>query len=506
MRTKPIKDLPVEQAYNAAVARDTVRSYARISTQPMGRIRWASASAFCSPFGVRRSPGVVPSRSDTPAAYWSYLARYPRGPHAEAARLRLQTLSAALEPPRDFQPIPYDVPPPPPDEMPYIDQPVIYFDDPAYGFTPPPPPPDYWLPPLPVAFIDLPPPPPSVGLFFLPVPAFVPLPDYCDPPPFVFLPVNNYFYEGAGGASGVPYEAHRRIHEGYPAGGPRGPAAGAGPGVRGAVIGAALVGAAAVALPLAVRRRAALLDKRGIRTPAQLDAARRQPGGLNGRAGGEGLPGRRNALPTEQRLPGEDGRTLPPLNGGRAPGETIPGERGARNRTGLGKSDTNLGPSGTKGLGPEERRGPRANEKGLGGSDERPGVARRDRGGVDNAVRPKVEDRRDLQRRREVTPQRQGREGAHEQRGVPRQELRAPPQRQLEPRPQQQFRASPPQQQFRAPPPQQFRAPAPQQQFRAPPQQQFRAPPQQQFRAPPAQARPGGFGGGGRPGGLGPFH
>ena len=38
-------------------------------------------------------------RLDTPAAYWSYLQRYPRGAHADDARRRLAYLAAEPEPP-----------------------------------------------------------------------------------------------------------------------------------------------------------------------------------------------------------------------------------------------------------------------------------------------------------------------------------------------------------------------------------------------------------------------
>ncbi|WP_204315536.1 hypothetical protein, partial [Stenotrophomonas maltophilia] len=63
-------------------------------------------------------------RTDTPAAYWSYLDRYPRGPHAADARRRLAILAAALEPPPTYERYVYDVPPPPPDEIIYVDRPA----------------------------------------------------------------------------------------------------------------------------------------------------------------------------------------------------------------------------------------------------------------------------------------------------------------------------------------------------------------------------------------------
>ena len=87
---------------------------------------------------------------DTPPAYWSYLRRYPRGPHSYDARRRLAFLTAALEPPPTFAVFDYDVPPPPPDEIIYVDRPVLMFDDPEFGFALPPPPPVMFLPPPPV--------------------------------------------------------------------------------------------------------------------------------------------------------------------------------------------------------------------------------------------------------------------------------------------------------------------------------------------------------------------
>ena len=54
---------------------------------------------------------------DTPPAYWSYLRRYPQGPHAADAHRRLAYLAAAFEPPASFTAMAYDLPPPPPEEI-----------------------------------------------------------------------------------------------------------------------------------------------------------------------------------------------------------------------------------------------------------------------------------------------------------------------------------------------------------------------------------------------------
>src|SRR5207253_2650711 len=86
-------------------------------------------------------------RADTPQAYWSYLRRYPQGPHAADAQRRLAILTQPIEPPPAFAVMDYDVPPPPPEEIVYVNRPALVFSDPYYGFAPPPPPAPPFLPP-----------------------------------------------------------------------------------------------------------------------------------------------------------------------------------------------------------------------------------------------------------------------------------------------------------------------------------------------------------------------
>ena len=109
--------------------------------------------------------------ANTAHAYWTYLRRYPRGPHVADARRRLAMISAAYEPPPDFQPMTYqDLPPPPQDEGFYEAQPFYAFD--AFGPPPLPPPPEYYQQYYYVEdddWRDLPPPPPPVDVGFLPV-------------------------------------------------------------------------------------------------------------------------------------------------------------------------------------------------------------------------------------------------------------------------------------------------------------------------------------------------
>ena len=193
IRSKPIRDLGVQDAYAAVLERDTLPAYedflAAYPDDPMAKRVRAIAAARREAITWRRT-----YRADTPNAYWSYLQRYPRGPHAADARRRLAILTASLEPPPSFDVIDYDVPPPPPEEFIYVDRPVLAFGDPEFDFVPPPPAPVYYLPPPPDDFVILEPPPPPIGLFILPQPIFVPIPVYVRAPRYVAPPPNNIIF------------------------------------------------------------------------------------------------------------------------------------------------------------------------------------------------------------------------------------------------------------------------------------------------------------------------
>ena len=162
--------LSADTAYAAALQRDTIRGYeAYLAHYPdsaqAARVR-AILAALREAYFWRRSVNT-----NTAHAYWTYLRRYPRGPHVADARRRLAMISAAYEPPPDFQPMTYqDLPPPPQDENFYEEQPVYAFD--AFGPPPLPPPPEYYQQYYYVEdddWRDLPPPPPPVDVGFLPV-------------------------------------------------------------------------------------------------------------------------------------------------------------------------------------------------------------------------------------------------------------------------------------------------------------------------------------------------
>ncbi|MGY3659781.1 caspase family protein [Bradyrhizobium sp. USDA 376] len=253
IRSKPIRDLGAQDAYAAALSRDTLPAYeeflAAYPNDPMSKRVMVIVAARREAITWRRT-----YRTDTPEAYWSYLRRYSRGPHAGDARRRLAILTAPVEPPPSFAMIDYDVPPPPPEEVVYVDRPVLYFSDPDFGFAPPPPPPVYYLPPPPPDFVVLPPPLPVVGLFVLPQPVFVPIPVFVRPPVYVAPPPNNIIYQNIHNTTVI-----NTVINQAPA-----PAPAVGAGAGPANLAPAVAGRAnpvAPAVPQAVMQRAALIQQ-----------------------------------------------------------------------------------------------------------------------------------------------------------------------------------------------------------------------------------------------------
>ena len=166
LASRPIKSFSRDEAYAAAVQRDTLPGYQEF------------LAAYPDSAQARRVRAILAGRREalfwrrsleqnSPHAYWTYLKRYPRGPHAAEAYERLHRLAARAEPPANFAPEDYsDLPPPPSDELVYADRPAYFFSGPDYG----PPPPRYqnrfeeddddWR--------DLPPPPPPTMSGVLP--------------------------------------------------------------------------------------------------------------------------------------------------------------------------------------------------------------------------------------------------------------------------------------------------------------------------------------------------
>jgi uncharacterized caspase-like protein len=296
-RDKPLKDLGAQDAFNAALERDTVQGYedflSAYAADPLSKRVKAILAARREAITWRRS-----YLADTPDAYWSYLRRYPRGPHAADARRRLAILTAPLEPPASFAMLDYDVPPPPPDEFDYVDRPVLAFGDPDFGFVPPPPPPLYYLPPPPPDFIDLAPPIATVGLFILPRPVFVPIPVFVRPPAHIVPPPNNVVFNNIHNTTVINTVINQ----------PAAPSGGPGAAGRG--------GAPAPALPPAVAQRATLIQQGRLPVPqsAAINPAARPglPGATPANVAPNALPQGQQGLPRANPLPVPGARGAPP--------------------------------------------------------------------------------------------------------------------------------------------------------------------------------------------------
>jgi len=349
IRSRPIRDLGVQDAYAAVVERDTMQGYedflAAYPGDPLARRVRAIAAARREAITWLRT-----YRTDTPQAYWSYLRRYPRGPHAADARRRLAILTSPLEPPPAFAVIDYDVPPPPPEEIVYVERPVLYFGDPEFDFAPPPPPPVFFLPPPPPDFVVLEPPLLAIGLFILPQPYFVPMPIYVRPPVYVRPPPNNVIFANIHNTRVINTVINRP-----PQPGAFGPGAGNTqhggkgaafrPGAKGAPgQGGAIPAAAGPALPPAVAQRASLIQQGKLPMPpsASINPAARTgvPGAPHGQRGAPAAPLPANvtpnalpqgqALPRANALPVPGARGAPPVHpgaAGHAPGAPNPSAR-----------------------------------------------------------------------------------------------------------------------------------------------------------------------------------
>lgn len=310
-RTKPIRDFDERDAYFAALDRDTLQGYEDF------------LAAYPNDSMVRRVRAIVAARreaitwretwvADTPEAYWSYLRRYPRGPHVWDARRRLEHFEAALEPPPSFTVIEYDVPPPPPPEVVYVDRPVLYFDDADFGYAPPPP--VVFLAPPPPDFVELAPPQPAVDLYVLPAPVFVPVPAWVEPPRDIAPPENNVIFNNIHNTvvnNTTVINNNTVVNENVAA--PAAPGLTTGQKLAGAAV-IAGAGAAAlhVALPPSVQKKAAVIQRQNpaktVPGVAPAAAPLAQPQGGNAAA---------------HVLPGANGQPLPaggkpPVNQGTA--------------------------------------------------------------------------------------------------------------------------------------------------------------------------------------------
>ena len=181
MRSQPMRSLGAHDAYMVALMRDTSDAYADFLADywndPMTKRVRALLAARREAITWRRT-----YQANVSDAYASYLERYPHGPHVADARRLLARLGATIAPPFKLAMMDYEVAPPLPDELEYIERNVLVFGDPVFAFDPPPPSPVYFLEPPPPELLALAPPAASPGSHLLPTPKFVSLPAYVSVP------------------------------------------------------------------------------------------------------------------------------------------------------------------------------------------------------------------------------------------------------------------------------------------------------------------------------------
>src|SRR5712664_3750729 len=492
VRNRPMRDIGVQDAYAAALERDTMQGYddflGAYPGDPLAKRVRAIVAARREAITWLRS-----YRADTPQAYWSYLRRYPRGPHAGDARRRLAILTAALEPPPSFSVLDYDVPPPPPEEIVYVDRPVLMFSDPEFGFAPPPPPPLFFLPAAPPDFIILEPPPPPIGLFILPQPFFVPIPVYVQQPVYVVPPPNNIIFANIHNTTVINTVINRPPPPVAPGAGNGRPNAkgGAAPSLSPALKGAPGQGGvtptgAGPSLPPAVAQKASLIQQGKLPVPpsASINPAAAKlgaPGTPPGQRGGPNTPlpanVTPNALPPGQALPRANALPVPGSKGAPPvpPGATGPVPGGPN-------PNAKLAPQGQPGTTPPAA----PNIPGTAGAPKAPGAVQAPPGGP-----PRAGGSARAPEARPVVPEAARRPNAPPPPPPPPppKSVAAPPRPvpQAAPRPQPQIqRAEPPRRAAPPPPPPR---PAPQMARPAPPPPRMAAPPPPRA-APPPPPRP----------------
>lgn len=126
-------------AFWEAIERDTLQDYAAFlgayPTDPQAR-------RIETLLAARREASIWAQtcRAGTAPAFWTYMRRYPRGPHFADARRLLAAMPALLEPPPRFELLRYQAAPPPrAGELELINRPFVFADDPDDVAVPPPP-------------------------------------------------------------------------------------------------------------------------------------------------------------------------------------------------------------------------------------------------------------------------------------------------------------------------------------------------------------------------------
>ncbi len=186
LRFQPMRALGAQQAYLVALLRDTFDAYADYVADywqdPIAKRVRALLASRRESVTWRRT-----CQANEAAAFWTYLERYQHGPHVADAERLLAKMGAATTPPAMFTRMDYDVPPPLPDELEYVERPALMLDDRAFGFEPPPPTPSNFLEPPPQEMLNPPPAAPATAhglpVLSLPLQAFLRTPPNVGPMP-----------------------------------------------------------------------------------------------------------------------------------------------------------------------------------------------------------------------------------------------------------------------------------------------------------------------------------
>ncbi len=192
-RKKPIREFADADAYAAALDRDTIGGYEEfLASYPRSKFAKNARGLLAA-----RREALTWRRAvnlNSPNGFWTYLSRYPNGPHVVDARRRLERLAAAEAPPAEYAPAEYDIAPPPPDEAVYFaNGEPVYYDA---GGAPPDavafyaPAPAWWAPPPPPVYAE-----DQEEVYFLPETAAPPPPPWWALPRGIVGPATPYDYD-----------------------------------------------------------------------------------------------------------------------------------------------------------------------------------------------------------------------------------------------------------------------------------------------------------------------
>ena len=187
LRSRPIRELDAQEAYIAALDRDTLPNYLAFldsyATDPLANTVRAIVAARREALIWRLTRGL-----DTPAAYWPYLRLYSDGPHVGDCYRRLAFCTGPWKRLRNSVRLTTMCPHRCPTKVPTSSSRQFFWATLPTTFPPPPLIPASFLPPPPPEFVELSPPEPPEDLVALPTPIYTPLLVRVRPPRFRTAP------------------------------------------------------------------------------------------------------------------------------------------------------------------------------------------------------------------------------------------------------------------------------------------------------------------------------